>query len=85
VTDATHFRVQPLTILFVIAALILVAIGVVYFVTPAESLPSFVPGHASHDTTHHLKHGLAAIGLALACLVGAWFTTRPNDTPSQNT
>lgn len=83
-TDATRFRIQPLTIILVIAAVILIAIGVVYFLTPAESLPGFVPGHASHDTHHHIKHGLLAIGLALACLIGAWFTTSPTRKASQS-
>jgi hypothetical protein len=72
-------KVRPLTVVLVVAAVVLIAIGVYYFVTPAHDLPAFVPGHEAHGTNHHTKHGLAAIGLAVVALVGAWFTTAPDD------
>ena len=59
----------------VVIGLVLVAIGIVYWVEPAHSLPSFFPGHDAHSTTHHLKHGLAAFLVGLACLAFAWFQT----------
>ena len=59
----------------VVVGLVLVAIGIVYWVEPAHSLPSFFPGHDAHSTTHHLKHGLAAFLVGLACLAFAWFQT----------
>ena len=59
----------------VVVGLVLVAIGIVYWVEPANSLPSFFPGHDAHSTTHHLKHGIAAFLVGLACLAFAWFQT----------
>jgi hypothetical protein len=59
----------------VVVGLVLIAIGIVYWVEPAHSLPSFFPGHDAHSTTHHLKHGIAAFLVGLACLAFAWFQT----------
>jgi len=53
----TPFRVRPLTILFAVAALVLVVVAVVYL------------------TMSHPKHALLFFGLAVAALVGAWFST----------
>ena len=59
----------------VVLGLVLIAIGIVYWVEPARSLPGFFPGQAAHSSTHHLKHGIAAFLLGLACLAFAWFQT----------
>jgi hypothetical protein len=59
----------------VVLGLVLVAIAIVYWVEPANSLPGFFPGHDAHSTTHHLKHGIAAFLLGLALLAFAWFQT----------
>jgi hypothetical protein len=62
-------------VLIVPAALLgvaLVVIGIVYWVEPASSLPSLFPGHQA-GSSHHLKHGIAAVLLGLAVLAFAWF------------
>ena len=68
---------RPLTWLLIAVAIVFVVIAVVYFVTAANQLPSFFPGHTAHATKHHTKHGLAALGVAVLALIGAWFTTAP--------
>jgi len=73
----SNFRIRPLTILLVVLAIALVAGGVVYFTETAHDLPAFFPGHDVHSTTHHTKHGLALITLAVLALGAAWFTTAP--------
>ncbi len=55
-------------ILFVISA-------VVYFMTPAESLPHFFPGFEAHVKLIHTKHGIGALLLGLACFAYTWFNT----------
>lgn len=65
----------------IILGLLLLAVAVIYFLTPEHSLPSFFPGHTSAGSAeanhHHTKHGIAALVLALACFVFAWFQTGP--------
>jgi NADH:ubiquinone oxidoreductase subunit 5 (subunit L)/multisubunit Na+/H+ antiporter MnhA subunit len=68
----------------IIGVLLLVVAGV-YFAEPAHSLPSFFPGHvgarSSEAAHHHVKHGVAALVVALACFVFAWFQTGPARSP----
>ena len=61
--------------LAVIVGLLLIAVAIVYWAEPAKSLPSFVPGHESGSSHHHVKHGIAAFLVGLACLAYAWFAT----------
>ena len=63
--------------LAVILGIALIVIGIVYFAEPARSLPSFFPGHEAGSAHHHVKHGIAAILVGLACLAFAWFNTGP--------
>jgi hypothetical protein len=67
----------------VVAALLLLALGVVYLVEPAGSLPSVFPGHEAGSAHHHIKHGIAALLLAAAVFVYAWFQTGPSVTLSR--
>ena len=69
-----------LVTLAVVAGLALVAIAVVYWALPAKSLPGFFPGHQAGSGHHHVKHGIAAFLVGLACLVFAWFRTGPTRT-----
>jgi uncharacterized membrane protein HdeD (DUF308 family) len=59
--------------LAVVAGVVLLVLGLVYFAEPAKSLPSFIPGHQAGSAHHHVKHGIAAVLLGCACLVFAWF------------
>jgi hypothetical protein len=66
----------------VLIGLLFLAVAVVYFVEPAGSLPSFFPGHAAGSGHHHAKHGIAALILAAACFVFAWFQSGPSQAES---
>ncbi len=61
----------------VVLGVLLIAIAIVYFVDTASALPSFFPGHQAGSTTHHTKHGIAALVLGLGCFVFAWFQSGP--------
>jgi hypothetical protein len=74
----SSIKIRPLTILFLVIAALCIAAGIYYFATPAHNLPAFVPGHEAHGTNHHIKHGIAMIGLAVLALIAAWFTTAPD-------
>lgn len=62
----------------VLLGLVFVVIAIVYFVEPASSLPSFFPGHEAGSSHHHTKHGIAALVVAAACFVFAWFQSGPS-------
>jgi hypothetical protein len=66
-----------LVALSVLAGIVLIIIAIVYWVEPAKSLPGFFPGHEAGSGHHHVKHGIAAFLVGLACLVFAWFRTGP--------
>ena len=61
----------------VIAGLALLALAALYFVDSANALPNIVPGHEAGSAHHHIKHGIAAALLGVACLIFAWFQTGP--------
>jgi hypothetical protein len=71
-----------LVVLAVVAGTVLVVIAAIYWAEPAKSLPSFFPGHQAGSTHHHVKHGIAAFLLGLACFAFAWFRSGPQRKPA---
>ena len=69
---------RTLMIAGIVAGIFFIAVGIMYFVTPAKSLPlpDFL-GHQSGSNHHHTKHGIAALVVALACFAFAWFQSGP--------
>ena len=59
----------------VVVGVLLIVVAVVYWIEPASSLPSFMPGHEAGSGHHHVKHGIAAFFVGVALLVYAWFQT----------
>ena len=74
---------KVLVILAYTVAAIFFGLAIVYFVTPADQLPSFIPGHAAGSTKAHFKHGLAALCLSLGSAAFAWFQGGPKSTQEQ--
>lgn len=64
-----------LSALLALIGIVLVVVAIVYFVEPAHSLPSFVPGHTAHGTKPRTKHGIAALVVGLVVLAGAWLSS----------
>lgn len=64
---------KPLSVAAGLVGLALLALGVVYIVTPAGSLPSIIPGYEAGSSTIHYKHAIASLLLGAASLVLAWF------------
>jgi len=79
-------NLRRLAIPAVILGIVLVVVAIIYFVEPQHSLPSFFPGHSSatdpEANHHHTKHGIAALVLAAACFIFAWFATGPRSAPA---
>lgn len=63
-------------LVLILIGLALIAVAVVYFVLPADQLPSFFPGHEAGLARIRFKHGLisGASGGLLICI--AYFMGR---------
>ena len=68
-------RWRIITVLLGVVCAALLAVAIVYWVTPAGSLPSFFPGHLAGSTVIHVKHGVAALIAAILVGLGAWFSS----------
>jgi UDP-N-acetylmuramyl pentapeptide phosphotransferase/UDP-N-acetylglucosamine-1-phosphate transferase len=71
---------RVLAVVAAVLGLLLIVVAIVYWVEPARSLPGFFPGHEAGSNHHHVKHGIAAFVVGLACLAFAWFNTGPKRT-----
>lgn len=56
--------------------IVLIIVAVVYFVMPADQLPSFMPGHVDGMARVRMKHGLLAGGLGVVLLIVGWILSR---------
>jgi hypothetical protein len=52
-----------------LVGVVLVVIAAVYFLVPADQLPSFFPGHEAGLARIRMKHGAVAGVLGIICLV----------------
>lgn len=68
-----------------IASLAFIALAVYYIVTPAGSLPHGMPGYLAGSSHKHIKHGFAALALAAACGIVAWFMSGKKTDVPKNT
>lgn len=67
-----------------ILGVLLLVVAALYFADTAGSLPSFFPGHEAGSAHRHVKHGIAALVVALACFAFAWFQSGPvRDAPAE--
>jgi hypothetical protein len=65
-------RWRILTIVLAVLGVAFIALAIYYWVTPAGSLLSFVPGYMADSAHKHVKHGVAALVVGILCLMGAW-------------
>jgi hypothetical protein len=63
------------TVAYVIGV-VLILIAIVYFVTPSDSLPSFMPGHVAGSAHVHVKHGISFAVAGVIVLAIGWFLGR---------
>jgi predicted membrane channel-forming protein YqfA (hemolysin III family) len=60
-----------------VLGIVLLIVGAVYFVMPADQLPGFFPGHEAGVTKIHAKHGIVAGVAGLVLLAaGVWIGRR---------
>jgi hypothetical protein len=59
-----------------VLGVVLLVIAAVYFLVPADSLPSFFPGHVNGMARIRAKHGMLSGGLGIVLLGAGWFLGR---------
>ncbi len=60
------------TAAIVLGVICLIA-AVMYWLVPAGSLPSFIPGYEAGSTRIHVKHGIVAAAVGVVLFGVAWF------------
>ena len=68
---------KPVPLIAGLLGLVFLALAIFYWLTPAESLPSFLPGFEAGVARVHYKHGLGSLIIALALFAFAWFQSAP--------
>jgi len=63
-------------LILTVLGLVLIVAAVVYFVMPADQLPSFMPGHEAGVGRVHMKHGVVAGVAGVVLLAAGWFMGR---------
>jgi len=59
-----------------VLAIICVIAAVIYFVMPAGSLPTFMPGYEAGSQHVHMKHAVLAAVAAIVLFLIGWFVGR---------
>jgi hypothetical protein len=60
---------------FLLAILCIIA-AAMYFLMPAGSLPTFMPGHEAGSALFHTKHGIIALVAAVILILIGWIPGR---------
>jgi hypothetical protein len=68
---------KPLPLIAGILGLVFLALAVLYGLTPAGSLPTFIPGYEAGSDHVHMTHALVSLIVALLLFVFAWFQREP--------
>jgi hypothetical protein len=72
---------KPVPWIIGIIGVVFIGVALVYWLTPAGGLPSFLPGFDAGSDRFHLTHALAAfiVALSLFGIAIIWFQLISND------
>jgi amino acid permease len=59
----------------VLVGIVCLGFAVLYWTTPAGSLPAYLPGFIAGSGEIHVKHGIAALVVALGAFTFSWFSS----------
>jgi hypothetical protein len=59
-----------------ILGIICIVAAIMYFVMPAGSLPTFMPGYEAGSAHMHMKHGIVALVAAVVLFLIGWLIGR---------
>lgn len=65
---------RTLAVVLAVIGIIAIIVGIIYFVSPAHSVPSFLPGHIAGKSYHHVKRAIAGVVVGVVLVVAAWWT-----------
>jgi hypothetical protein len=60
----------------IIIGLFFLGLAALYWMTPADNLPAFLPGYDPASTKPHLKHAFGMLVIGLVAFAAAWFRGR---------
>lgn len=63
-------------LILVLLGVVLLVVAGVYFMLPADQLPSFLPGHEAGVMRVHTKHGIVAAVAGVVLIAAAWWMGR---------
>jgi threonine/homoserine/homoserine lactone efflux protein len=75
VSGGTSTSKKPLVIILAVIGILAIIVGVLYMVA-GTSLPSFLTAGSHVHKGNHLARGGVALVLGVACLIGAWFSSK---------
>ena len=64
---------KPLPLIAGILGVVFLALAALYGLTPAGSLPTFIPGYEAGSDHVHMTHALVSLIVALVLFALAWF------------
>jgi hypothetical protein len=66
---------KPLVIILAVIGIVAIIVGILYMVD-GNSLPSFLTAGSHVHKGNHLARGGVALVVGVACLIGAWFSSK---------
>ena len=75
--------VRFVVIVLVVLGILAIAAGVIYYVEPAKSLPTWFPGHLAHVKGKHTHRALAGIVVGALLLIGGLIVATVGRRPSR--
>jgi hypothetical protein len=67
---------RPMKLVATVLGIALFIVAAIYFLMPADQLPSFFPGHETGLARIRMKHGLVSGGAGVVLLAIGWFMGR---------
>ena len=75
VSGGTSTSKKPLVIVLAVVGVLAIIVGILYMVA-GDSLPSFLTAGSHVHKGNHLARGGVALVIGVACLIGAWFSSK---------
>jgi uncharacterized membrane protein len=75
VSGGTSTSRKPLVIILTVIGVLALIVGILYLVA-GTSLPSFLTAGSHVHKGNHLARGGVALVVGVACLIGAWFSSK---------